>query len=316
MEEYAVGYNAVLSVFTLSSCDDDLDFQQSSPFTVEVMPYGDKIANGQTVELRFEIRPEGNYTNTMYTTRYFQYDGEGTLKLVDGPVLVNNDRELLEGKSFRLNYTAKSADALFLGVLSYNIGPGTVQKSSVYKNFGVATAASSSPTPLTAATKASSTKASTPAASPSSPPSTSRTDKNRQIRPVKSLIWRLILVSTNLPKRDCTSVYDHNVGVLDYFFERLAVNFDGIPKVFLVTVYHIENVLCLVVMCVTSTDLALDMIGRFFLEAEHRSWTFFSMDSIEIAISYIVEDHVHSHICDIIVKDLLGDSRLDFDSVA
>ena len=69
---------------------------------------GDKIAKGQTVELRFEIKPEGNYANTIYTIRYFQYDGEGSLKLVDGPVLVNNDRVLLGSKTFRLNYIAKS----------------------------------------------------------------------------------------------------------------------------------------------------------------------------------------------------------------
>ena len=98
-------------VISMTSCSDDLDVQQSYPFTVEVMPYADKITQGQTVELRFEIKPEGNYTNTLYTIRYFQYDGEGTLKLVDGSVLVNNDRVLLESKTFRLNYTAKSADA-------------------------------------------------------------------------------------------------------------------------------------------------------------------------------------------------------------
>lgn len=98
-------------VFSLTSCSDDLDVQQSYPFTVEVMPYADKIANGETVELRFEIKPEGNYTNTLYTIRYFQYEGKGTLKLVDGPALVNNDRVLLESKEFRLNYTAKSADS-------------------------------------------------------------------------------------------------------------------------------------------------------------------------------------------------------------
>lgn len=96
---------------SLTSCSDDLDVQQSYPFTVEVMPYGDKITQGQTVELRFEIVPEGNYSNTLYTIRYFQYDGEGTLKLVDGPVLVNNDRVLLESKTFRLTYTAKSSQA-------------------------------------------------------------------------------------------------------------------------------------------------------------------------------------------------------------
>ena len=110
-------------VISMTSCSDDLDVQQSYPFTVEVMPYADKITQGQTVELRFEIKPEGNYTNTLYTIRYFQYDGEGTLKLVDGPVLVNNDRVLLESKTFRLNYTAKSADAhKFLVVVEDNFG--------------------------------------------------------------------------------------------------------------------------------------------------------------------------------------------------
>ena len=101
---------------SLTSCSDDLDVQQSYPFTVEVMPYADKIAKGQTVELRFEIKPEGNYTNTLYTIRYFQYDGEGSLKLVDGSVLVNNDRVLLESKTFRLNYTAQSSEAVKFGI--------------------------------------------------------------------------------------------------------------------------------------------------------------------------------------------------------
>lgn len=113
----------IAAVCSLTSCSDDLDVQQSYPFTVEVMPFADKITAGQTVELRFEIVPEGNYANTLYTIRYFQYDGEGTLKLVDGPVLVNNDRMLLESKTFRLTYTAKSADAhKFLVVVEDNFG--------------------------------------------------------------------------------------------------------------------------------------------------------------------------------------------------
>lgn len=116
----------IAAACSLTSCSDDLDVQQSYPFMVEVMPYADKIAQGQTVELRFEIKPEGNYTNTLYTIRYFQYDGKGSLKLVDGPVLVNNDRVLLESKTFRLNYTAKSADAhKFLVVVEDNFGSTT-----------------------------------------------------------------------------------------------------------------------------------------------------------------------------------------------
>lgn len=120
---FAILTLVVAAVCNLTSCSDDLDVQQSYPFTVEVMPFADKITAGQTVELRFEIKPEGNYTSTLYTIRYFQYDGEGTLKLVDGPMLVNNDRVLLESKTFRLNYTAKSADAhKFLVVVEDNFG--------------------------------------------------------------------------------------------------------------------------------------------------------------------------------------------------
>lgn len=105
------GFWAILFtlIFSLCSCSDDLDVQQSYPFTVDVMPYPDKIANGETVELRMTIVPECNYTNTLYTIRYFQYEGKGELKLVDGATLVNNDRVLLESKQFRLNYTARSA---------------------------------------------------------------------------------------------------------------------------------------------------------------------------------------------------------------
>lgn len=120
---FAILSLVIAAVCSLTSCSEDFDVQQSYPFTVEVMPYADKITQGQTVELRFEIKPEGNYTNTLYTIRYFQYDGEGSLKLVDGPVLVNNDRVLLESKTFRLNYTAKSTDAhKFLVVVEDNFG--------------------------------------------------------------------------------------------------------------------------------------------------------------------------------------------------
>ncbi len=131
------GFWAILFalVFTLTSCSDDLDVQQSYPFNVEVMPYGDKIANGETVELRFEIVPEGNYSNTLYTIRYFQYEGKGELKLVGGPVLVNNDRVLLESKSFRLNYTAKSSDShKFLVVVENNFGSQPWEQTFEFNN--------------------------------------------------------------------------------------------------------------------------------------------------------------------------------------
>lgn len=126
---------AIAAVCGLASCSDDLDVQQSYPFTVEVMPFTDKIVKGQTVELRFEIVPEGNYTNTLYTIRYFQYDGEGSLRLVDGPVLVNNDRVLLESKTFRLNYTAKSSgEHRYLVVVEDNFGSAPWERTFEFNN--------------------------------------------------------------------------------------------------------------------------------------------------------------------------------------
>lgn len=122
-------------VFCLTSCEDDLDVQQSYPFTVNVMPFGDKIKQGQTIELRFQIKPEGNYTNTMYTIRYFQYEGSGTLKLVDGPVLTNNDRVLLDSKTFRLTYTAKSSEAAKFGVwIEDNFGSTPWEQTFEFNN--------------------------------------------------------------------------------------------------------------------------------------------------------------------------------------
>lgn len=100
----------VAAFFCLVSCDSDLDIQQEYPFTVEAMPVADRIANGETVEIRLEIKPEGRFDGTVYTLRYFQPDGKGSLKMEDGTVLKPNDRYLLNEWKFRLYYTSQSAD--------------------------------------------------------------------------------------------------------------------------------------------------------------------------------------------------------------
>lgn len=69
---------------TLVSCDDDMDIQQSYPFTVETMPVPNKVTRGQTVEIRCELKKTGDFANTLYTIRYFQFEGEGTLKMDNG----------------------------------------------------------------------------------------------------------------------------------------------------------------------------------------------------------------------------------------
>ena len=59
---------------TLASCDDDMDIQQSYPFTVETMPVPNKVTKGQTVEIRCELKKTGEFANTLYTIRYFQFE--------------------------------------------------------------------------------------------------------------------------------------------------------------------------------------------------------------------------------------------------
>ena len=107
----------------LASCDDELDIQQSYPFTVETMPVPNKVTKGQTVEIRCEMKKEGNYANALYTIRYFQFEGEGTLKMDNGIPFLPNDRYLLENEKFRLYYTSGCSEAQnFIVVVEDNFG--------------------------------------------------------------------------------------------------------------------------------------------------------------------------------------------------
>ena len=107
----------------LASCDDELEIQQSYPFTVETMPVPNKVTKGQTVEIRCEMKKEGNYTNALYTIRYFQFEGEGTLKMDNGITFLPNDRYLLENEKFRLYYTSGCSEAQnFIVVVEDNFG--------------------------------------------------------------------------------------------------------------------------------------------------------------------------------------------------
>ena len=65
----------------LTSCSDDLDVQQSYPFTVETMPVPTRIVKGETVEIRCELKREGRFSDARYTIRYFQPDGKGKLRM-------------------------------------------------------------------------------------------------------------------------------------------------------------------------------------------------------------------------------------------
>ena len=101
----------ILSIsFTLVSCtkDDELEIQNDFPFEINVMPVPKDIVNGQTVEIRIAIQRTGNYHHTQYYLRYFQFDGQGTLRYYDDDPYLPNDLYPLAKEQFRLYYTSVS----------------------------------------------------------------------------------------------------------------------------------------------------------------------------------------------------------------
>ncbi|MGE4345839.1 MAG: DUF3872 domain-containing protein [Flavobacteriaceae bacterium] len=95
---------------SLVSCskDDELEIQNDFPFDLNVMPVPKDVANGQTVEIRITIQRSGNYSNTQYFLRYFQFDGTGTLQYYDEQPYLPNDLYSLPTEQFRLYYTSTS----------------------------------------------------------------------------------------------------------------------------------------------------------------------------------------------------------------
>ena len=82
-------YALLLSV-VVCACNDDLDIKQNYLYSIEILPLPKSLKQGQPVALEFSIIREGYYTGTSYRIRYFQSEGEGTLKNDKGKTLVMN----------------------------------------------------------------------------------------------------------------------------------------------------------------------------------------------------------------------------------
>ncbi len=111
---WAVG-GVALALFCLSACTRELAVQQAYDFSLEVMPVQNSIAKRETAEIRCLLKTERELSDTRYTIRYFQPEGEGELQL-DGVVFEPNDCYPLESKSFRLYYTSRSTDRQLIDI--------------------------------------------------------------------------------------------------------------------------------------------------------------------------------------------------------
>lgn len=95
---------------TLFSCDtNELEIRQNFPFELKIMPVPKDITNGGTVEIRITIAQAGHYLGAQYFIRYFQFDGQGTLRYYDQPKYLPNDLYPLQAEQFRLYYTSQSS---------------------------------------------------------------------------------------------------------------------------------------------------------------------------------------------------------------
>ncbi|MDQ0781400.1 DUF3872 domain-containing protein [Chryseobacterium sp. W4I1] len=93
----------------VQSCEkDDLEIQQNFPFEVSVMPVPKEIVKDEYVEIRITILPEGNFSDTKYYLRYFQFEGTGKLQYYNTHPYFPNDTFPLYEKEFRLYYTSTS----------------------------------------------------------------------------------------------------------------------------------------------------------------------------------------------------------------
>lgn len=108
----------------LTSCEkDELEIRQNYPFEVQVMPVPKEVANGQTVEIRVTVQRSGNFSDAKYFIRYFQFDGQGTLRYYSEPPYMPNDLYLLPQTQFRLYYTSQSTVSQWFDVwISDNFG--------------------------------------------------------------------------------------------------------------------------------------------------------------------------------------------------
>ena len=80
------GCYMVATLLLVGACSDNVDIQQSYPFSIETMPVPKKLKVGETAEIRCQLHRDGRYEETKYFIRYFQPDGAGTLKMSDGTV--------------------------------------------------------------------------------------------------------------------------------------------------------------------------------------------------------------------------------------
>ena len=98
----------------------------------ETLPVPKSVVEGETVEIRCQIKRADSRNDTDIFIRYFQPDGKGELRLENGALLVPNDLYRLDNDIFRLYYTSRSADLQTVDIYIVDAFGKVVKKTFVF----------------------------------------------------------------------------------------------------------------------------------------------------------------------------------------
>jgi hypothetical protein len=102
------------------ACSDTIDIKQDYEFTVTHLPVPKKLKVNETAEIRGTLHREGEYSNTRYYLRHFQYEGDGQLWMDNGKPFLPNDAYEITETSFRLYFRSLSKDAHTIEVVFFD----------------------------------------------------------------------------------------------------------------------------------------------------------------------------------------------------
>ena len=103
-------------------------------FEFESLPVPKSIAEGETVEIRCQIKRADTRNDTDFHIRYFQPDGKGELRLDDGRLFIPNDLYELQNDAFRLYYTSQCYELQTIDIYIVDAFGTVVKKTFSFTN--------------------------------------------------------------------------------------------------------------------------------------------------------------------------------------
>lgn len=120
--------------FSFENIPIETESEIDTSFELVTLPVSKKIAFGETLEIRCQIKKSDERNTSSYSIRYFQSDGKGELKMDNGTVFLPNDLYPLSDGTFRLYYTSHSTLQQVIDVYIEDDFGQVVQKNFSWQN--------------------------------------------------------------------------------------------------------------------------------------------------------------------------------------